>query len=42
VLAQNNPASFATLLGKVLPTQLDGKTEYYFLSHEEALALLDE
>ena len=41
-VAKEHPTAFASLLGKVLPTQVDARTEHHFLSHEEALALLDD
>ena len=39
--AREDRRSFLTLLAKVLPSQIDGKVGFDFLSHEEALAELE-
>ena len=39
--ARTDRRAFLTLLAKVLPSQIDGKVEFDFLSHEEALEELE-
>ena len=41
-VAKEDPRTFCTLLGKVLPTQLEGDLGLTVTSHEEALAELDK